>query len=108
LRQEFRGKQVILVWDAPSHRGRRMSEHLRTLQKWLKVVRLPAYAPELNPVGSVWANLSGQELANRGADDLAPMVKGVRDGFSRIHSQSQRPFSFLRHPGLSLDWNVAP
>jgi transposase len=104
LRQEFRGKRVILVWDGlPSHRSRWMSEYLQKQQKWLKVVRLPAYAPELNPVESLWANLSGQELANRCADDLAPMVKGVRDGFSRIHLQSELPFSFLRHAGLSFD-----
>ncbi len=104
LRQEFRGKRVILVWDGlPSHRSRWMSEYLQKQQKWLKVVRLPAYAPELNPVESIWANISGQELANRCADDLAPMVKGVRDGFSRIHSQSELPFSFLRHAGLSFD-----
>jgi transposase len=104
MHHEFRGKRVILVWDGlPSHRSRRMSEYLRTQQRWLEVVRLPAYAPELNPVESLWANLSGQELANRCADDLAPMVKGVRDGFSRIHSQGELPFSFLKHAGLSFD-----
>jgi transposase len=104
LRQEFRGRRVILVWDGlPSHRSRRMSEYLQMQQKWLSVVRLPAYAPELNPVESIWAIISGQEVANRCADDLAPMVKGVRDGFSRIHSQSELPFSFLRHAGLSFD-----
>jgi hypothetical protein len=92
---------VILVWDGlPSHRSRRMSEYLQMQQKWLSVVRLPAYAPELNPVESIWANISGQEFANRCADDLAPMVKGVRDGFSRIHSQSELLFTQTRRAFL--------
>jgi transposase len=28
------------------------------------VERLPGYAPELNPVEGVWANLKGQEFAD--------------------------------------------
>lgn len=104
LRREFRRNRIILVWDGlPSHRSRLMSAYLQQQEKWLKVVRLPAYAPELNPVESIWANISGQELANRCADDLAPMVKGVRDGFDRIHSQKELPISFLRHAGLSFE-----
>ena len=105
LRKEFLRKKVILVWDGlPSHRSRRMTSYLKQQDKWLTVVRLPAYAPELNPVESAWANIEGQELANRCADDLGGMVDGVRDGFSRIHSQSNSlPYSFLKHAGISFD-----
>jgi hypothetical protein len=81
-----------------------MTGYLKQQDKWLTVVRLPAYAPELNPVESAWANIEGQELANRCVDDLGGMVDGVRDGFSRIHSQSKSlPFSFLKHAGISFD-----
>ena len=105
LRKEFPRKKVILVWDGlPSHRSRLMTGYLKQQDKWLTVVRLPAYAPELNPVESAWANIEGQELANRCVDDLGGMVDGVRDGFSRIHSQSKSlPFSFLKHAGISFD-----
>lgn len=103
LQQEFRRRRIILLWDGlPSHRSGLMSQYLKKQRKWLSVVRLPAYAPDINPVESVWGNISGQELANRCADDLDPMVKGVRDGFARIHSQKDLPFSFLRHAGLSF------
>lgn len=104
LRREFRGQKVILVWDGlPSHRSRRMSDFLQQQNKWLTVVRLPAYAPDLNPVESAWANIKGQELANRCSDDLGNMVEGVCDGFSRIHSHRNLPYSFLRHAGISFD-----
>ena len=103
LRREFHGRKVILVWDGlPAHRSRLMTEYLTQQSKWLTVVRLPAYAPELNPVEGVWGNIEGQELANRCSDDLGGMVEGVRDGFARIRCQSWLPLSFLKHAGLSF------
>ena len=42
-----------------------MMEFLAEQQQWLEVRRLPAYAPELNPVEGLWSNLKGRELANR-------------------------------------------
>jgi len=104
LHKEFRGNKVILIWDGlPSHRSRLMTAYLEKQQRWLSVVRLPAYAPDLNPVESIWANITGQELANRCTDDLGGMVAGVRKGFTRIQSQRTLPFSFLKHAGLSFN-----
>ncbi len=103
LRRELRGKRLILVWDGlPSHRSRRMQEYLKLQNKRLIAVRLPAYAPDLNPVESIWSNIQGQELANRCSVDLGDMVIGVRQGFSRIGRSRKLPFSFLKHAGLSF------
>ena len=41
-----------------------MTAFLDDQRKWLSVVRLPAYAPDMNPVESVWGNIQGKELAN--------------------------------------------
>jgi transposase len=96
LKKQLHGRKVILVWDGlPSHRSRRMIHNVKQQQRWLSVVRLPAYAPEMNPVEGLWANILGQELANRSVHDLGDLVEGVRNGFSRVHS-------FLNHAGLSL------
>jgi putative transposase len=103
LRKQFRGKKVILVWGGlPSHRSRAMNIHLQNQTRWLTVVRLPPHAPDLNPVESLWGNIQGKELANRSVDDLGGMVHGVRDGFSRINSQSRMLHFFLKHAGLSF------
>jgi hypothetical protein len=103
LRRQFRGTRMILIWDGlPSHRSRLMVSYLNEHRRRVAVVRLPAYAPDLNPVESVWANISGQELANRCADDLGPMVDGVRDGFARIRRRKSLAKSFLAHAGLSF------
>jgi len=103
LRRQFRGRSLLLIWDGlPSHRSRLMSEYLQKHERSLTAIRLPPYAPELNPVESVWANITGQELANRCADDLGPMVEAVRKGFDRIHHHKPLARSFLTHAGLSF------
>ena len=101
LRKQLRNKRAILIWDGlPSHRSRLMARYLEAQRRWLTVVRLPPYAPELNPVEGLWANILGQELANRSAADLGDMVEGVRCGFHRIHSEGFLAHSFLDHAGL--------
>lgn len=100
---EFKGKKVTIVWDGlPSHRSRRMTQYLQGQRKRLSVTRLPSYAPDLNPVEYIWANIKGKELANLCSDDLTLMVEGVRKGFTRIHESNHLNHSFLKHAGLSL------
>jgi hypothetical protein len=79
-----------------------MCRYLQTQRDWLSVVRLPAYAPELNPVENLWANILGQELANRYVQDLGGMVEGVRQGFERLGNEGTLLHSFLEHTGLSF------
>ena len=69
----------------------------------LHIVPLPAYAPDINPVEGLWANIQGQELANRSVKDLGEMVDGVRSGFTRMRSERWLLHSFLKHAGFSLD-----
>jgi transposase len=39
------------LWDGlPSHRSTAMRDWIRSQRSWLVVERLPAYAPDLNPV----------------------------------------------------------
>jgi len=69
---------------------------------WLVVQRLPAYAPELNPVEGVWANLKGQEFANYAADTLDDLTRQARRGITRVRRRPRLLFAFLDRTGLSL------
>jgi transposase len=103
VRQHFRGQQVILLWDGlPSHRSRLMSEFLAKQRHWLEVRRLPAYAPELNPVEGLWANLKGQELANRCETQVQRLAWVAEDGADRVRADRHLLFGFLHHAGLQL------
>jgi DDE superfamily endonuclease len=46
------GAPVILVWDnLNTHRSKAMRKLIAAQASWLTVIQLPAYAPDLNPVG---------------------------------------------------------
>jgi putative transposase len=63
LLRHLRGK-VIVVWDGgPNHKGQLVREFLKR-NKRLRLERLPAYAPDLNPVEVVWSWLKYGKLAN--------------------------------------------
>ena len=103
LRRHFRGQRMVLIWDGlPSHRSRIMCAYLAEQRSWLEVVQLPGYAPDLNPVDNLWANVKGQELANRCVDELGQMVRGVHEAFRRIRGHRALLRSFLQHSSLSL------
>jgi DDE superfamily endonuclease len=71
LRRLLGGQKATLLWDGlPSHPSRVMQAFIASQHGWLVVERLPGYAPELNPVEGLWANLKDQEFANYAADTL--------------------------------------
>ena len=103
LRVFLGGQKATLVWDGlPAHRSVAMAAWLRRQRSWLVVERLPGYAPDLNPVEALWANLKGVELANLAVDTLEEVTAAAERGIQRIRATHWLAFSFLRHCGLSL------
>jgi transposase len=103
LKRHLRHQKAILVWDGlPAHKSRAMNEYLLNQRGWLTVERLPGYAPDLNPIETLWGNIKGQELANRCAHDLAELDTAVHGGMTRVRQSRTLPFSFLKHAGLSF------
>ena len=52
-----------------------MLAHLASQRHWLTAERLPGYAPDLNPVESIFGNVKGRELANHCGPDSPPWRK---------------------------------
>ena len=103
LRRHFRGQPAVLIWDGlPSHRSKDMQTYVASQTSWLEVVRLPAYAPELNPVEGLWAYLKGAHLANLRTSYIEEMEIAAEDGIEVVRKRRDLPFAFLRHTGLSL------
>jgi hypothetical protein len=85
-----------------------MRAPLDTQRAWLTVEQLPAYAPELNPVEYLWANLKGTELANCTGDTVAKIADQAHHGIQRVCDSDSLVVGFLAHTGLSLDDDPSP
>jgi len=66
------------------------------------VLQLPGYAPDLNPVVTLWGHIKGKGLANRCADNLAELDSEIHAGMGRVGRSIHLAFSFLEHASLSF------
>jgi putative transposase len=103
LHVELDKEKVTLIWDGlTSHRSKAMRAFLARQRHWLVVERLPAYAPDLNPVELLWGNLKAGEFANLCVDTVGEMEQAANQGIARMQGESEPALSFFRHTGLSL------
>ena len=101
----YAGEQVVLLWDGLSaHWSHDMRAFIDSQRDWLEVERLPGYAPELNPVEGLWANLKGVELANFAGDTVVQVADAAEQGIHRVCDDQQLVWSFLGHTGLTLHY----
>jgi hypothetical protein len=96
------GGPIVLIWD---NLNTHISAAMRALiadRDWLHVIRLPAYAPDLNPTEHVWSHLKRSlgNLAVQGIDHLAAIVK---NRLKRIQYRPELADAFFAHTGLTLD-----
>src|SRR6266508_3059393 len=85
LRLFLGGEKATLLWDGlPAYRSNAMRDWIRTQRSWLVVERLPAYAPDLNPVEGLWSSLKAVELANLTGPTLAVVITQARHGIERV------------------------
>jgi hypothetical protein len=98
------GQRVVMIWDGLSaHWSHRMRAYLDSQRDWLTAERLPAYAPELNAVEYLWANLKDVELANLPTTTLVEVADATEQGIQRVCKHEDLVVGFLAHTGLSLD-----
>ena len=103
LRRFLGGEKATLLWDGlPSHRSTAMRDWIRRQRSWLVVERLPAYAPELNPVEGLWSCLKAVELANLAAPTLGEVIDQAHKSIQRVRRTPHLAYSFLRHASLSV------
>jgi transposase len=103
LRRFLGGEKATLLWDGlPAHRSRSVRAWLNRQRSWLVVERLPAYAPELNPVEGLWSCLKAVELANLTSPTLAEVIDQAHRGIERVRRTPQLAYSFLRQAGPSV------
>jgi len=102
LRRHLRG-QALLLWDgAPIHRSHMVKEYLaHGAASWLRLERLPAYAPELNPDEGVWGYLKRVELKNLSCRNLPQLAVELRKAKERLRHKTDILRACCRRPGLA-------
>jgi len=114
LLRHLRGK-VVVVWDGGSnHKGPEVRAFLKRNTR-LRLERLPAYSPHLNPVEAVWGWLKYGKLANFVPADVTDLEGWVieflvelrcdPDLLRRLWEGSELPFPppVGGHPGQPAD-----
>jgi hypothetical protein len=97
------GGILVLVWDNLTVHRRAELRDFTGAQAWLRVFRLPAYAPDLNPVEGIWSVLKRGVLANLAVASFAHLVQVIRRGLRKIQYRPGLLEGCLAGTGLTLD-----
>ena len=94
---------IIMILDgASSHRSKDLS-----IPRNIRFLRLPAYAPELNPQEHIWDELREKEFPNRVFDDMAGVVRQLKAGLPRLADDTKRLCGIASWPWIvSLNLNA--
>ena len=89
--------------DFTTHRSATMRTFTQAHAQWLTAARLPAYAPELNPVEGAWANMKNS-LGNLGSCNTAHHLAAImKNRLKRIQYRPAVIDGFLAQTGLSIE-----
>lgn len=80
-----RDLNIMILDGAGSHRAKDF-----VLPRNVRFVRLPGYAPELNPQEHIWDELREEEFPNRVFDDMAGVARQLEEGIPRLAVDAKR------------------
>jgi transposase len=96
------GGPVQMVWDgSPIHRRSEVGEFVEAVGvSGLRVERLPAYAPDLNPIEWLWGHLKRVEMRNLVCLDLEELHEEFHLAVNRIRHKTRLIPAFFEGAGL--------
>jgi len=102
VHRHLQRKILLILGRATIHR-----KAIRLLKKqadvdWLEVEWLPAYAPDLNPVGMIWNHTKYANLANYIPDDIDNLRRAVTSSIQAARSDGDLLRSAFEHARLDL------
>ncbi len=94
---------VVWCWDNLNiHLAAELADFARENKEWLRVYRLPAYAPELNPAEGIWSLLK-RAMASFAAADLDGLVRIVKRKLKKIQYRPHLIDGCLAGTGLKIE-----
>jgi len=99
LRQ--RPGKLLVIWDGlTAHRSRLVKDFVAEHRKRLEVERLPAYAPELNPVEYLWGHWKQHELPNFCPKNFGELSHDARCALRRMRRRPTLVAAFWKQAEL--------
>lgn len=93
--------KLLVVWDGlPAHRSKLVKNFLAEQQGRVWLERLPAYAPELNPVEYIWGYWKKHELPNFCPKDFFQLSTHARRALSRMRKRKTLITAFWKQAEL--------
>jgi len=87
---------VMIVDGASSHRSKELA-----VPENIRLHRLPAYSPELNPQEHVWDELREKEFPNRVFESMAEVVSQLEVGLPRLAANVEALRSLTNWPYIN-------
>lgn len=96
----MKGKRLLLFVDGlAAHRTKKICTYVKEEKKWLRIERLPSYAPKVNPIEYLWAAMKKKHLGNARAEHIGSIACMVKKAKKKMNDQSLLN-GFLRKSGL--------
>jgi transposase len=97
------GDRLLVIWDgSPIHRRAEVKEFLEGVGDQVQLERLPAYAPDLNPVEWLWRHLKEIEMGNLTCRDLEQLHGELHLALGRVRQRPRLIQSFFAGAGLEI------
>jgi len=88
---------IKLIWDgAPIHRAKVVTRFLSE-QTRIETFRLPAYAPDTNPVEGCWGHAKYHQLANLVVKNAEELRERAKESLNKIKQDRGLIKSFIKH-----------
>jgi transposase len=98
--QQHLGRKLLVIWDgAPIHSGEVKTFLAEGGAADIQLERLPAYAPDLNPVEGIWRYLKHVELPNICCENLDQLGYELRKAAARLRHKPEVIQGCVRQPG---------
>jgi putative transposase len=101
------GGPIVVVWDNLNTHLAAGLKSYEAEHDWLTTVRLPSYAPDLNPVEAVWS-LVRRAMANTALDTPHDLDRKLRRELRRIQLRPHLTDGCLTATGLTIDLPTPP
>ncbi len=101
LKRHHRNKKLLLFWDGlAAHKAKAAAAYLRTQRNWLRVERLPAYCPEINPAEYLWSAMKHKYICNLPPEGKQQLKRHITKSYRKIRNNVELLKGFLKVSGL--------